>query len=95
MDKLKKQDDEARKKKQVALILCTETDPHSISGKRQKHFTYGDAHTRAYEHGGWLPVVLTFIYHDCELSGGINHRRTVKYTQLLYNPDGTIQTITP
>lgn len=52
MDKLKKQDDEARKKKQVALILCTETDPHSISGKRQKHFTYGDAHTRAYEHGG-------------------------------------------
>ena len=35
------------------------------------------------------------VHHDCEMSGGINHRRTVKYTQLHYNPDGTIQTITP
>ena len=35
------------------------------------------------------------FYHDCEMSGGINHRRTVKYTELHYNPDGTIQTIFP
>ena len=35
------------------------------------------------------------FYHDCEYSGGINHRRTVKYTELHYNEDGTIQTIYP
>ncbi|MCH5251910.1 MAG: glycoside hydrolase family 43 protein [Lachnospiraceae bacterium] len=35
------------------------------------------------------------FYHDCELSEGINHRRTVKYTELHYNEDGTIQTIHP
>ncbi len=35
------------------------------------------------------------FYHDCELSKGINHRRTVKYTELHYNEDGTIQTIHP
>ena len=41
-------------------------------------------------HGKWY-----LFYHDCELSGGINHRRTVKYCELNYNPDGSIQTITP
>lgn len=35
------------------------------------------------------------FYHDCEYSGGINHRRTVKFTELHYNEDGTIQTIHP
>ncbi len=35
------------------------------------------------------------FYHDCELSNGINHRRCVKYTELKYNEDGTIQTIYP
>ncbi len=35
------------------------------------------------------------FYHDCEYSGGINHRRTVKYTELHYNEDGSIQTIFP
>ncbi len=35
------------------------------------------------------------FYHDCELSNGINHRRCVKYTELKYNEDGTIQTIDP
>ena len=41
-------------------------------------------------HGKWY-----LFYHDCEFSNGINHRRTVKYTELKYNPDGTIQTIFP
>lgn len=41
-------------------------------------------------HGKWY-----LFYHDCEMSGGINHRRTVKYTELHYNPDGTIRTIIP
>lgn len=35
------------------------------------------------------------FYHDCELSKGINHRRCVKFTELHYNPDGTIVTIEP
>ena len=35
------------------------------------------------------------FYHDCELSKGINHRRTVKFTELHYNEDGLIQTIFP
>ncbi len=41
-------------------------------------------------HGKWY-----LFYHDCEFSNGINHRRCVKYTELKYNPDGTIQTIFP
>ena len=35
------------------------------------------------------------FYHDCELSNGINHRRNVKFTELHYRPDGTIETIFP
>lgn len=41
-------------------------------------------------HGKWY-----IFYHDCELSQGINHRRNVKFTELHYNEDGTIQTIFP
>lgn len=35
------------------------------------------------------------FYHDCSLSGGVNHKRCVKYTELRYNEDGTIRTIDP
>ncbi|HEX3077938.1 MAG TPA: glycoside hydrolase family 43 protein [Lachnospiraceae bacterium] len=35
------------------------------------------------------------FYHDCTLSGGVNHKRCVKFTELHYNEDGTIQTIKP
>jgi beta-xylosidase len=35
------------------------------------------------------------FYHDCSLSNGVNHKRSVKYTELTYNEDGTIQTIDP
>ncbi|MCD4838960.1 MULTISPECIES: glycoside hydrolase family 43 protein [Neobacillus] len=35
------------------------------------------------------------FYHDCSLSDGVNHLRCVKYTELKYNEDGTIQTIHP
>lgn len=35
------------------------------------------------------------FYHDSSLSGGINHKRSVKYSELKYNADGTIQTINP
>lgn len=33
------------------------------------------------------------FYHDAEFSGGIDHRRSVKFTELAYNEDGTIRTI--
>ena len=35
------------------------------------------------------------FYHDSSLSGGINHRRCVKFRELKYNPDGTIITMKP
>nr|WP_307321001.1 glycoside hydrolase family 43 protein [Evansella vedderi] len=35
------------------------------------------------------------FYHDCSLSGGVNHKRSVKYAELKYNEDGTIQTVIP
>lgn len=35
------------------------------------------------------------FYHDASLSGGVNHNRSMKFTELRYNADGTIQTIDP
>jgi beta-xylosidase len=35
------------------------------------------------------------FYHDSSLSGGANNKRSVKYTELFYNEDGTIRTIDP
>lgn len=35
------------------------------------------------------------FYHDSSLSGGVNHKRCVKYTELHYNADGSIQSIVP
>ncbi len=33
------------------------------------------------------------FYHDCELSGGVNQKRNVKFCSLEFNPDGSIKTI--
>ena len=41
-------------------------------------------------HGKWY-----LFYHDSEYSGGINHRRCVKFTELHYDADGNIITIEP
>jgi hypothetical protein len=35
------------------------------------------------------------FYHDSTLSGGISHKRSIKMTELVYNADGSIQTIDP
>jgi beta-xylosidase len=35
------------------------------------------------------------FYHDSSLSGGIDHQRSIKFTELKFNEDGTIQTIFP
>jgi len=41
-------------------------------------------------HGKWY-----LFYHDCELSGGINHRRCVKYMEIFFDENGKIKTMTP
>jgi beta-xylosidase len=35
------------------------------------------------------------FYHDSSLSGGVSNKRSVKVAELIYNADGTIQTIEP
>jgi beta-xylosidase len=35
------------------------------------------------------------FYHDCSLSGGVDHLRCLKYTELEIAPDGTITTVKP
>ena len=35
------------------------------------------------------------FYHDCSLSGGVNHKRCVKFRELKYNEDGTIIPMKP
>ncbi|MDP4087878.1 MAG: glycoside hydrolase family 43 protein [Bacillota bacterium] len=35
------------------------------------------------------------FYHDSSLSGGTDNKRCVKFTELTYNEDGTIETIDP
>lgn len=35
------------------------------------------------------------FYHDCTFSGGVNHKRCVKYTELQYRDDGSIVTMDP
>jgi glycosyl hydrolase family 43 len=40
--------------------------------------------------GRWL-----LFYHDSSLSGGVTHKRCVKVTELVYEPDGSIRTIDP
>jgi beta-xylosidase len=35
------------------------------------------------------------FYHDSTLSGGVTHKRNIKFAELTYNADGTIQTIDP
>jgi beta-xylosidase len=35
------------------------------------------------------------FYHDCSLSGGVNHKRSVKVAPLDYGPDGSILPVEP
>lgn len=76
------------------LVYATSDNPYGP-------FTYGGRimepvigwtthHSIVEFHGKWY-----LFYHDCELSGGINHRRCIKFTELHYNEDGSIQLIHP
>jgi beta-xylosidase len=35
------------------------------------------------------------FYHDCERSKGVNYKRNIKFCELKYRADGSIETITP
>lgn len=45
-------------------------------------------HSIVEQNGEWF-----LFYHDCSLSKGINHKRSVKYAKLTYTDDGKIHTI--
>ncbi len=69
----------------------TPCGPFTYRGRILEPVTGWTTHHSIVEyHGKWY-----LFYHDCELSGGINHRRNVKYTELHYRPDGSIETIFP
>lgn len=67
------------------------TGPFTYRGRILEPVLGWTTHHSIVEWGGkWY-----LFYHDCELSGGIDNRRNVKFTELHYNEDGTIQTIKP
>jgi hypothetical protein len=35
------------------------------------------------------------FYHDSSLSGGVSNKRTIKVAEIVYEADGSIQTIDP
>lgn len=47
-------------------------------------------HSIAEYKGKWY-----LFYHDSSLSGGQTHLRSIKMTELVHNPDGSIQTVEP
>ncbi len=65
--------------------------PFTYKGRIMEPVIGWTTHHSIVEFGGkWY-----LFYHDCEMSGGVNHRRTVKYTELTIHEDGTIDTIKP
>ena len=65
--------------------------PFTYGGRIMEPVIGWTTHHSIVENGG----KCYHFYHDCEMSGGINHRRTVKFTELKYNEDGSIVTIQP
>ena len=74
---------------------------YAVGDRPEGPFTYGGRimepvlgwtthHSIVRWNGQWY-----LFYHDCELSGGINHRRCVKFTKLNIREDGSIETIRP
>jgi hypothetical protein len=75
----------------VYAIGDSPTGPFTYQGRILEPVIGWTTHHSIVEYNGkWY-----LFYHDCELSGGINHRRCVKFTELHYNEDGSIQTVFP
>ncbi len=76
------------------LVYATGTDPKgpfTYQGRILEPVLGWTTHHSIIEfEGKWY-----LFYHDCSLSNGVNHKRCVKFTELKYNADGTIQTISP
>jgi beta-xylosidase len=67
------------------------TGPFTYGGRILEPVIGWTTHHSIVEFGGkWY-----LFYHDSSLSGGKNHNRCVKYTELEYNSNGTIKTIKP
>ena len=75
-------------------LLCYSTSnnvygPYTYRGVLLKNILGWTTHHSIIEFNGkWY-----MFYHDCELSGGISHKRNIKFTSLEFNPDGSINTI--
>ena len=76
------------------IVYATSTDPQgpfTYRGRILEPVIGWTTHHSIIEYKGkWY-----LFYHDCSLSNGVNHKRCVKFTELHYNEDGTIQTIDP
>lgn len=67
------------------------TGPFTYRGRILEPVVGWTTHHSIVEYNGkWY-----LFYHDSELSNGKNNQRCVKFTELKYNEDGTIQTIKP
>ncbi|MCL2486581.1 MAG: glycoside hydrolase family 43 protein [Oscillospiraceae bacterium] len=67
------------------------TGPFTYRGRILEPVVGWTTHHSIVEFGGkWY-----LFYHDSVMSGGVSHKRSVKYMELKYNDDGTIQTMTP
>lgn len=63
--------------------------PFTYGGKiLEPVFGWTNHHSIVDYNGKWF-----LFYHDSSLSGGKTHLRCVKMTELIHNPDGSIQTI--
>ncbi|MBR6340818.1 MAG: glycoside hydrolase family 43 protein [Treponema sp.] len=75
-------------------LLCYATSknvygPYTYGGKILTPVLGWTTHHSILEyHGKWY-----LFYHDCERSKGVNQKRNVKFRQLTFNPDGSIQTM--
>lgn len=67
------------------------TGPFTYRGRIMEPVIGWTTHHSIVEYNGkWY-----LFYHDSSLSNGKNNQRCVKYTEIKYNEDGTIQTIKP
>ena len=75
-------------------LLCYATSknvygPYTYGGKILTPVLGWTTHHSILEyHGKWY-----LFYHDCERSKGVNQKRNVKFRELTFNPDGSIQTM--
>lgn len=76
------------------LVYATGTSPRgpfTYRGRLLEPVVGWTTHHSIVEYqGSWY-----LFYHDCVLSGGVTHLRSVKVVPLQYGPDGSIATIDP